>query len=244
MTNKPLTLAAAARQIIEFRNSNSPWGIVQLQELHSLIQQLERAYNGHTTDGDTLTEYIFNHRTWSHETFGEGKRSKGLVEHIRKKLLEIEAKPDDIMEWVDVIILAIDGAWRQGYSPAQIATALLEKQRINMEREWPESTDPDKPTEHIRKPAQEEPVYSTEHVHKLEERLDRCETALHSIKNWSDAYPLDIFPEPDFKKVREALEAAGLTLDSVSASNMRHVVEGVGKIARDALKEDSENGAV
>ena len=68
-----------------------------------------------------------------------------------------------------------------------------------------------------------------------QERIDELEAALQRIQQWSEAYQLDIFPEPDWKKVRELLEAGGITLDSVSASNMRHVVEGVGKIAREAL---------
>jgi hypothetical protein len=38
-------------------------------------------------------------------------------------------------------------------------------------------------------------------------------------------------------KAAELLKAGGMTLDAISASNMRHVVEGVGKIARDAIRE-------
>ena len=68
-----------------------------------------------------------------------------------------------------------------------------------------------------------------------ENRIDRLESALQRIDSWSRAYPLDIFPEPDLKKARALLEAGGITLDSISAHCMRHVVEGVGKIAREAL---------
>lgn len=68
------------------------------------------------------------------------------------------------------------------------------------------------------------------------ERAEKCEEALHRILQWSDAYPVSVFPEPDLKKARELLEAGGMTLDSVSADAMRHVVEGVGKIAREALE--------
>lgn len=67
------------------------------------------------------------------------------------------------------------------------------------------------------------------------DRIDDLEQALHKIDSWSRAYPLRVFPEPDLKKVRDLLEAGGITLDSVSASCMRHCVEGVGKIARGAL---------
>lgn len=68
-----------------------------------------------------------------------------------------------------------------------------------------------------------------------QERIDELEEALHRIVQWSEAYPLDIFPEPDLKKARALLEAGGITLDSISAHCMRHVVEGVGKIASAAL---------
>jgi hypothetical protein len=57
------------------------------------------------------------------------------------------------------------------------------------------------------------------------------------IVQWSEAYPIDIFPEPDLKRARELLAAGGITLDSVSAGMARHVVEGIGKIAREALGE-------
>ena len=34
--------------------------------------------------------------------------------------------------------------------------------------------------------------------------LDRMEGALHRIVQWAEAYPLDIFPEPDWKAARAA----------------------------------------
>lgn len=71
----------------------------------------------------------------------------------------------------------------------------------------------------------------------MAELIDHLEEALQRIVQWSEAYPLDIFPEPDWKKARALLEAGGITLDSVSAHCMRHVVEGVGKIAREALTQ-------
>ena len=52
---------------------------------------------------------------------------------------------------------------------------------------------------------------------------------------WSEAYPLEIFPPPDYPRARAVLEANGMTLDAISADCMRHVVEGVGKIAREVL---------
>jgi hypothetical protein len=69
----------------------------------------------------------------------------------------------------------------------------------------------------------------------LSEENDRLIDALEKIVSWADAYPLKVFPEPDFKKADELLEAGGMSLDGISASNMRHVVRGVGNIAREAL---------
>lgn len=61
--------------------------------------------------------------------------------------------------------------------------------------------------------------------------------ALGRVIQWADAYPLEAFPEPDMDIARQLLEAGGLTLDAVSASNMRHCLTGVRKIAEEALQQ-------
>jgi hypothetical protein len=71
-----------------------------------------------------------------------------------------------------------------------------------------------------------------------DDRTAKLEDALQLIVQWSEAYPVAVFPEPDLKKVAELLWAEGITLDAVSAHCMRHVVKGVGNIAREALKGD------
>lgn len=68
-----------------------------------------------------------------------------------------------------------------------------------------------------------------------EDAADQMREGLAKIDQWSRAYPLKVFPEPDFKKAHQLLKAGGMTIDAISASAMRHVVEGVGKIARAAL---------
>lgn len=60
--------------------------------------------------------------------------------------------------------------------------------------------------------------------------------ALEKLQAWADAYPLTIFPEPDFKRAHEVLTANGMTLDAISASNMRHVINGVRKLVDEGLK--------
>lgn len=75
--------------------------------------------------------------------------------------------------------------------------------------------------------------------------LEQYEDALHSVRSWIDAYPLAIFPEPDFRRAAELLKAGGMTLDAVSASNMRHVLTGVRAILDAALATslNKEEGA-
>lgn len=69
----------------------------------------------------------------------------------------------------------------------------------------------------------------------MTEREERFENALREIVQWSDAYPANVFPEPDWNKAAILLRAGGISLDAVSGSCMRHVVAGVGAIAREAL---------
>jgi hypothetical protein len=73
----------------------------------------------------------------------------------------------------------------------------------------------------------------------MTDREERLEDALQQIAHWADAYPLDVFPIPDWQRAREVLEANGMTLDAISAGCMRLIILGVGKIARDALALDA-----
>ena len=77
---------------------------------------------------------------------------------------------------------------------------------------------------------------AADEIMRLSDRNDELVDALHQIVSWSEAYPLDIFPEPDFKKANEVLKANGMTIDAISASAARHVMAGVGKIAHAALE--------
>lgn len=96
-----------------------------------------------------MIEYIKSHIEWSKKALGPGANVEGLLKHIAEELEEIRANPVDVYEWVDVIILAIDGAWRAGYSAEEIVVALITKQRINTERKWT-VIDEDTPIEHVK----------------------------------------------------------------------------------------------
>ncbi len=103
-----------------------------------------------------LVAHLYRVRAFSRATFGPGQRTKGVCDHIRKELKEIQKKPNDVEEWIDVVILGLDGAWRCGASPEQIVRTLLAKQDKNEGRLWPDwRTAPlDKAIEHVRPEAE------------------------------------------------------------------------------------------
>lgn len=98
-----------------------------------------------------LVAHLKRQRAFSRATFGPGARTQGVLDHIRKELVEIERAPRDLIEWVDVILLAFDGAWRAGHEPAVIAQMIEAKQSRNEMRNWPDwrTADPNKAIEHI-----------------------------------------------------------------------------------------------
>jgi hypothetical protein len=104
----------------------------------------------HTTPVFDLIAHLERQAKFSLETFGPGPRVKMVLDHIRKELIEIEAKPTDLFEWVDVVLLALDGAWRAGFASKDIAVALGGKLAQNEARSWPDwrDQDSDKAIEH------------------------------------------------------------------------------------------------
>ena len=58
-------------------------------------------------------------------------------------------------------------------------------------------------------------------------KIERLEEKLNKIKDWCIAYPVSIFPEPDFDKMAKVLKDNGMTIDSIGASSMRHVLKGI-----------------
>lgn len=85
-----------------------------------------------------LVAHLHRQRAFSQKTWGPGGDVRGVVDHIRKELKEIEADPTDLIEWADVILLSLDGAWRAGHSPEAICAAIARKHTINEGRRWPD----------------------------------------------------------------------------------------------------------
>jgi len=104
-----------------------------------------------------IEPYFARQIEWSRETFGPALRTHGVIDHIRKELTEIEADPHDLSEWIDVVILAMDGFWRHGGSAADLMPRLLAKQQKNMARSWPDwrTMSEDQAIEHNRAGASE-----------------------------------------------------------------------------------------
>lgn len=100
-----------------------------------------------------LPDFIERQKAFSESAFGPGNRTKGVSDHIRKELVEVaEAGDDALAEWTDVILLALDGAWRCGASPEAICLAMEAKLFENKSRTWPDwrTVDPDKAIEHVK----------------------------------------------------------------------------------------------
>ena len=99
-----------------------------------------------------LESFIEKQRDWSIKTFGpisRPGRCDGIIEHIYEELQEIKDNPKDLTEWIDLILLALDGANVNGFTPKQIIKCLEQKQQENIfEREWPDWKFK-KPGEHI-----------------------------------------------------------------------------------------------
>lgn len=110
-----------------------------------------------------LKQHLLRQMAFSHATFGPGQRTGGVIDHIRKELVEVEQSSGDSAEWVDVVILALDGLTRQlafcngerrnPEEVAQIAVQMIAgKQTRNEGRVWPDwrGRSPDSAIEHDR----------------------------------------------------------------------------------------------
>jgi hypothetical protein len=119
--------------------------------LNHALTQLRLSKQAEAADPERDIHALLDRQfAWSKRTFGDGYRPTALLAHIRKELVEIEAAPTDPVEWIDVALLALDGAWRaQGISGTRVAELMVEKMAINRARKWG-SVSADKPTEHVR----------------------------------------------------------------------------------------------
>lgn len=110
-----------------------------------------------------LRQHLIRQMAFSHATFGPGERTAGVTDHIRKELDEVLAANGEASEWVDVVILALDGLTRRlAYcngnraDPDRVAelacSMIVGKQTRNEARNWPDwrTARKDKAIEHDR----------------------------------------------------------------------------------------------
>ena len=109
-----------------------------------------------------LEAHLTRQVVFSRATFGPGERRAGVIDHIRKELAEVEAADGEAAEWVDVVILALDGLTRRLWATmphdnadevASTACRMIRgKQAKNERRDWPNwrNADLDKAIEHVR----------------------------------------------------------------------------------------------
>lgn len=110
-----------------------------------------------------LKQHLIRQMAFSHATFGPGTRTNGVVDRIRKELAEVLEANGSADEWVDVVILGLDGLTRQlAYcngarrdpeTVADIASSMIRgKQTRNEARQWPDwrTASADKAIEHVR----------------------------------------------------------------------------------------------
>ena len=110
-----------------------------------------------------LNQHLIRQMVFSRATFGPGERMSGVLDHIEKEINEVRESGGDASEWVDLVILSLDGLTRRLWavgdykkSADEIAEETVNiirgKQSRNERRDWPDwrTAPKDKAVEHIR----------------------------------------------------------------------------------------------
>ncbi len=69
----------------------------------------------------------------------------------------------------------------------------------------------------------------------MTESTDHMEDALRSIKRWCEAYPLEVFPEPDKAAIRALIGDDRMA--ALHASWARQILTGIARYVREGLGE-------
>lgn len=117
------------------------------------------------------------HAEFSDKTFGD-VGPVGPLKHLSKEALEAAAEPDDLSEWADMQFLLWDAQRRAGITDEQVTQAMVDKLKVNKQREWPEPKD-GKPRLHIKE--QPAPVVPEEHYQRLSQLYHAQEKRLFKI---------------------------------------------------------------
>jgi hypothetical protein len=126
------------------------------QESLDLAVYLRQVIIERDSFGYDLVAHLRRQLTFIEGTFGplgaDGAQTvAGVLDHLIKEIKEARARPDDALEWADVILLSLSAALRAGHRPDAIARALSDKMSINEGRGWPDwrTQMPDRAIEHV-----------------------------------------------------------------------------------------------
>lgn len=110
-----------------------------------------------------LKQHLIRQMVFSRATFGPGERTDGVLDHIAKEIEEVRKAHGESSEWVDLVILSLDGLTRRLWAAsdyrktadeiADEACRIIQgKQAKNERRNWPDwrTADPGKAIEHVR----------------------------------------------------------------------------------------------
>jgi hypothetical protein len=96
-----------------------------------------------------LLDHLKRQAEFSKKTFGPGLKTESILDHVKKEMKEISDSPFDLEEWIDLVLLGLDGALR--IAPADVVISCIEfKQSKNEARDWPDwrTADPNRAMEH------------------------------------------------------------------------------------------------
>ena len=144
-----------------------------------------------------LHDHLPDQIAWSHTTFGPERRTQGVIKHMRKEMKEVLDAPHDLEEWIDLVLLALDGAWRcQGPDvpldpharATQVMDALTAKFAKKQARQWPDwrSLGPDEAVEHDRSDEKNHNPLSGKYGDVLTPFLQMMEAELHANAHKGD----------------------------------------------------------
>lgn len=145
------SLKARIEQLIQVNNADLERRRTAERERDRLFRLLT-VYCANVEDVMSLDVLLMVKREWSLSVFGPDYTYGELLAHIRKEVAEVAANPNDTTEWIDIILLAMDGYWRANdrTSRAQnLMRDLAAKVEENKYRQWERSA-PGEPMEHKR----------------------------------------------------------------------------------------------
>lgn len=103
-----------------------------------------------------LQQHLIRQMVFSRATFGPGERMDGVLDHMTKEIAEVRDAGGDASEWVDLVILSLDGLTRRLWAVSdyqktadevaeEACRMIVGKQSRNERRDWPDwrSADPE-----------------------------------------------------------------------------------------------------